>query len=504
MNNKKLPDSIPTTSVKIIEIYNKIDNELLETQPGYQRKLVWKKQHKYAFIETILKNFPFPEVYIASSDIDIDQMIAKEEIVDGQQRLSTIVEYIKGSGDFKSQNKIPSFNQLTPSEKKEFLNYKVSVKDLKDIDRGIVTEIFQRINSTDYSLNGNEKNNAMYGDGEISIFCKLLVDPSFDIDKSMTDIRIEKSEREFINSFFTENEVFSENDIKRMFDFQYTMLIISTLIEGNYFGRSTKINQYLEEYNAAFEKSNTILKLLLKSIQTIKSIGLPKESYWFNKANLFTLIIELSKVDESQLNLELLMSALLELESKVDIYFDADTVKDLEDISENERRYFEVARQGSHEKSSRDHRGRVISELIEKCKTKEVFENNPIKSISDYFIENNIAFSRLIPTKTGLSKSIMDATLPVRDFFKNTNFHDYDSQSKGPEHKISKKAIIIDNTQDEVDVTLYKANKRGDTRIWFSGLKEYCNANDTLFLFWKNNSLYVINSNKFGIDKLPK
>jgi hypothetical protein len=71
----ELNESIAPITLKIIDLYNKIDNNLLNTQPDYQRKLVWKKQHKFAFIDTILKNYPFPEIYVASADMDVVQIM---------------------------------------------------------------------------------------------------------------------------------------------------------------------------------------------------------------------------------------------------------------------------------------------------------------------------------------------------------------------------------------------------------------------------------------------
>ena len=144
---KDLLESIPSTNVKIIELYNKIDSGSLIINPDFQRKLVWKKQQKFHFIETILMNFPFPEVYVASADIDVENITASEVVVDGQQRLSTIVDYIQGKGDFRKQTRVKGFVDLTTNEKKVFLNYFVSVRDLKNIDADLVKEIFMRINN---------------------------------------------------------------------------------------------------------------------------------------------------------------------------------------------------------------------------------------------------------------------------------------------------------------------------------------------------------------------
>ena len=104
--------------------------------------------------------------------MDMEKLQSREVVVDGQQRITTIVDYIKGKGDFASVKSLVSFDNLSQDEKKEFLNYLVSVKDLKDIGHENIKEVFKRINSTDYSLNSNEVLNAEYGGGEFAIFCK--------------------------------------------------------------------------------------------------------------------------------------------------------------------------------------------------------------------------------------------------------------------------------------------------------------------------------------------
>src|SRR5687768_16133211 len=106
MNTDKLIANIPSNNEKIIQLYNKLEAGQLDPSPGFQRKLVWRKQHKYDFIQTILMNFPFPEVYIAPDSIDTDALHIKELIVDGQQRLTTIQNYINNYDVF-ALDKIP-------------------------------------------------------------------------------------------------------------------------------------------------------------------------------------------------------------------------------------------------------------------------------------------------------------------------------------------------------------------------------------------------------------
>src|SRR5690606_19699229 len=439
----KLVSSIQSNSYKIVELYNKLDTGALVTDPDFQRNLVWKKQHKYAFIQTILLNYPFPEVYIASQQIDVDSLTAKEVVVDGQQRLTTIVEYIKGQGDFSVKLPIKKFDELSIPEKKDFLNYPVSVKDLKDLDEGTIKQIFKRINSTNYALNSNEILNAEFGGGEFAYFAKQLTDATFDVSSSVTDVIINDIDTSTVVSFFTENNIFSDNDIKRMFNSQYIMLIAATILNGGYFGRSSKVEQYLEEYNSEFLSYNDVLDKILNSISIIKQLNFSSKSYWFNKANLFTLMIELKDENIKSLDLELLESYLLDLEKKVDIYFTSDDESEVSAITEDERRYFELARQGSHELGAREHRSKVIKSIIEKSVIEQ--EADLVQKNRKKLEDQGVDYAIITPTETGLKKNIMDATSTVREFFKRNHIHDYDIQQNGPDHKVKINGVLVDS-----------------------------------------------------------
>jgi hypothetical protein len=499
----KLKSSIPSNSVKLIDLYNKIISESLILGPDFQRKLVWKKQHKFAFIETILLNFPFPEIYIASEEVDVESLKSKEFVVDGKQRLSSIVDYIQRKNDFLNQKRIRNFDDLLLDEKKEFLNYSVTVKDLKDIGESNIIEVFKRINSTNYALNSNEILNAEFGGGEFAIFCKQLTDKEYIPTEFETGIIIKKDVKDGMYDFFEKNKVFSDNDIKRMFDAQYLMLISTTILEGNYYGRSTRINHYLEKYNDEFSNYNDILEKLNNSISIIEKFNFSSDSYWFNKANLFTLMVELNSQKQDELDLNLLELKLLDLENKVDVYYNGDE-EDLKTLTGDETKYFEVARQGSHELAAREHRGKVISNLIEECKIKKGSKVSDILSANlETLKENKIDYSILVPTETGLNKSIMDAVSGVREFLKTNEIHDYDSQEFGPNHKVKiGGSFYLKGAKTKTEVSLYRSNGRGDFRIWFSDLKTYADPNDNLALILKDGALGILNLSKYSYSEM--
>ncbi len=358
---KELLESIPSTNVKIIELYNKINSGSLIINPEFQRKLVWKKQHKYHFIDTVLKNFPFPEVYIASAEMDLDNITASEVVVDGQQRLSTIVDYIKGIGDFRVQNRVKRFEELSVDEKKLFLNYLVSVRDLKNLDPDIVKEIFMRINNTEYSLNAIEKVNAQYGDSEFVVFCKQIVDSDFKPCEFDTDSIVTKDLRDLSNQVLSTTQVFSDNDIMRMSNLQYMMTLVSTLIESEYFNRNIRVQDYIEKYNVNFERKKAIENLLSKAFNIILKLDFEHSSYWCNKSNFFSLVVELAKSDVDNLNVAILKEKLETLEGKSKQYFSSVAH---EDITPDEKKYFEFAKEAVNEKSARNHRGKILEDII--------------------------------------------------------------------------------------------------------------------------------------------
>ena len=66
--------------------------EVLNLRPEYQRRLRWSTAQKSKLIESLLLNIPVPPVFLYESDA------ARYEVMDGQQRLNAVKEFI--SSDF--------------------------------------------------------------------------------------------------------------------------------------------------------------------------------------------------------------------------------------------------------------------------------------------------------------------------------------------------------------------------------------------------------------------
>lgn len=363
----KLNASIPANNWKIIELYNKLKKEELDPSPDFQRKLVWKKSHKFKFIETILLNFPFPEIYIAPGKLDIDSLVLKDMIVDGQQRCTTIENYIEGKDVFAlTRIPITKFKDLSKEEKEEFLNYEVSIRYLKNATINQIKEIFQKINSTEYALNTTERLNAQWGESEFIFFAKQITEKIEDLNVEDVNYKINSNTRSSLYNFFiTKYNVFDENDIKRMLALQYVMTLTATLIENKYFRRNDRVQHYIELYNEEFVDASIIDNALFNTTTYIDSLDLDPKSYWLNKANVFTLIVEISKYDTSKINKDGLSHALKTFEqdykewTKAEINEAPFAEKTLGQI-----KYFEYSREGINESPAREYRGEIVRNII--------------------------------------------------------------------------------------------------------------------------------------------
>lgn len=361
-----LLQSVPANNWKIIEVFNKMRSNQLIVNVDYQRKLVWKRQHKFEFIDTILKNYPFPEVYLAPGNLDQEKLVLIDEIVDGQQRLSTIKDYILGQDVF-ALPKIPlkRFSELNPEEKGSFLNYEVSIRYLKSVTPSQIREIFQRINKTDYALNTIERMNAQWGESEFICFCKQIVEPDFEA-QSVEYLLNEKNRKLFLEFFHGEEDedgVFSVKDRTRMFALQYIMTLIATLDLKEYFARNERIANYVESYNETFPQAAALEARLAAAVRFIEEMPLMHGERWLNKANLFTLVVETDRVGPTEVDPKGMAAYLDDLDIRASMS-ELGLEKPETTLTTDEVKYLGYAREAVNQRAAREFRGHFMRQAL--------------------------------------------------------------------------------------------------------------------------------------------
>ena len=259
------------TNPTIADIYQDIESGKLILKPDFQRKFVWTHDHQEEFIDTILKGYPFPEIYVCQGEIDTQKLRTTEYVIDGQQRLTTIKKYIENDYD-KPLKKVPKFKDLSEQEKQKFLSYQMVVRDIGKVDENDIREVFRRINLTKFKLEDVEIHNAIYN-GEFIQTAKEILK----------------------NINLSEFPVFYDSEFTRMADLHFMLLVMSTLEEGGYFSQDKEIEKCIVQFNDEYPQKNQIKALLIKSFAVIKDLELAEDSIWYRKSNFFTMVVEIAK-----------------------------------------------------------------------------------------------------------------------------------------------------------------------------------------------------------------
>lgn len=318
-----------------------IGNKTLIPQPDFQRRLVWTNKDKIEFIKTVLEGYPFPEIYIAAGKVDPKTGDGAEVLVDGQQRITTLYQYFKGSADIKLGKDLPAYVGLSEDEQIKFLEYKVVVRDMGNMPMVDIKEVFKRINSTSYGLNAMELHNSRYG-GEFKEFAEEVSQ----------------------STILENNRVFTSTDIKRMNDVRYSLGLIITIM-STYFNRDKELENYLEKYNEEFSEREKLNREISDVFSFIDRLNFDSRARAFKKADFFTLFVELHRAlikNSLAVDAGVLRGLLDDFYSRVDRVPSGDSGGDRE-----AQEYYSAALQASNDRSSRITRGESIYALVQKA-----------------------------------------------------------------------------------------------------------------------------------------
>lgn len=322
------------TNKKVRELIQLVKENKLIPRPEFQRRLVWSREDKDLFLDSVLRGYPFPEIYFADGDVDLETGEGTQLMVDGLQRVSTLIQYFDGDADLRLLT-VPPYRQLEEGRKRDFLQYDVAVRDLGALTREEVIEVFKRLNATKYSLLEIEVNNALYA-GALKQFCEQVA----------------------ANEFFDRHATFRASDFRRMGDLRYSLTLVGTMIQG-YFNRDDAFEALLSRYNDDFLEREEIADRLYATFSFIDECGLDPRSRAWKKGDLFTLIVELDRA----INLDGIALA------------PSETVERLQDFYKNSEEaglsggtlhsiYYKAALQASNDRINRMRRGSIIRGVL--------------------------------------------------------------------------------------------------------------------------------------------
>lgn len=275
-----MSDIKDTKAYSINDFLNWYDNGELSLSPKYQRNAVWKNNAKSYLMDTILSGYPIPQVFLRQI-IDVNTRKTNREIIDGQQRLRSIIEFTQDAYPvLKSHNDELGgkfYSDLSNELKEAFLSFNISTEIIKLKEDTRIYEMFARLNTNNMALNNQELRNAKYW-GEFKVY-------------------IYKKASQFRN-FLIVNNVFKDKDFARMNDVEFINSIVILLIDGIITETPSKIDNYYKKYDNEFKNlSENEIKLdyIFSVLYKIFENPIFQTKTFHRKGYLYTLISFLSQ-----------------------------------------------------------------------------------------------------------------------------------------------------------------------------------------------------------------
>ena len=186
---------------------NEIFEENYNLKPEYQRKFVWDTVRKSRLIESFIINIPIPPIFLYEIEY------SKYEVMDGQQRVNTILDYYNDEFSLEGLEIWKELNGKKYSELPEDIKagidrrYLSAIILLKESSKDVFSEqkmkqfVFERLNTGGLRLENQEIRNALYPSKFNDLIIKLSENKIF---KKLFDIGEERMKNyEMVLRFFT-------------------------------------------------------------------------------------------------------------------------------------------------------------------------------------------------------------------------------------------------------------------------------------------------------------
>lgn len=244
----------------------------LELNPNFQRRPVWKKGAKSFLIDTILRGLPMPIIFLRDLRSDLKTLKARRDVVDGQQRIRTILGFIDRNllADFKPDhdefvidpvhNKDlggKAYKDLGAEHKQQILDYQFSVHSFPaDTDDRDLLQIFARMNATGVKLNAQELRNAEFFGAFKTLAYQIAT--------------------EQLNRWRDNWHIFTPLQIARMNEVELTSEFMLLIMDGVLEKSNKAIDDYYNEYDSRFADAKEVTSRFRATLDTIEAL-LPQD-----------------------------------------------------------------------------------------------------------------------------------------------------------------------------------------------------------------------------------
>ena len=328
-------DRVDYQPIIIQDLVNWHQHDELNLAPWYQRRSVWTGPQKAYLINTLFEQKPVPTLYFRHT-VDLEEDKSLREVVDGQQRIRSIVEYIEDGFPalHPDHDRKVKYSSLSDVQKRSLRETKLSAGFLLGADESDVIEIFGRMNSVAKTLNAQEKRNALFS-GEFKQFC---------LKQAASRVAL-----------WRDLKIFSANDIARMREIEFLSDLVLNFIKGLSDFSAEKLDTLYEECDEEFPNAARIRGRLNNCFSKVAALPAEaiKDTIFSRQPLFFSLMIALDATKRRVSTLSL-KNAII----KIDERFNSDVP--VNERSKRDAAFFEACRASTQRIASR----RVRNEYI--------------------------------------------------------------------------------------------------------------------------------------------
>jgi hypothetical protein len=178
-----IPESSTSESTTVEVVMNDLRDKTVHI-PDYQRDSdQWAEPTKSLLIESLINNLSIPAFFF---EVNVVNGVERNEVVDGQQRLTTMDEFYRNKlrlvdsqdAPYLSPNSVhyagKTFDELPTAYQQAFKKYRLAVIKLRNLN-DMRLEVFRRINQGGTPLSGQDIRLAYYGEGSPTLALIRLV-----------------------------------------------------------------------------------------------------------------------------------------------------------------------------------------------------------------------------------------------------------------------------------------------------------------------------------------
>ncbi|MEA3424292.1 MAG: DUF262 domain-containing protein [Bacillota bacterium] len=258
-------------------LVKRIDENVIKLDPDYQRHHRWDDATSSRLIESMILNIPIPYIYI-SKDVDVDEEIediARYTVIDGQQRLTAIYNFLKGKYALEGLRVLPKLESVKYEKLPSFLKRRLDERTVKcliidsTLDRKVKYEIFERLNTGSLELSNQEVRNAIYRGPFNDMMKEVAKD---DIVKKLFYLKAKKGEE-----YATKQKAMDDIELVLRF-FAFSVSEGCKTYQGDL---KEFLNGKMENFNKCAE--DDILKMKTSFFSTMRVIDENLGENWFSK-----------------------------------------------------------------------------------------------------------------------------------------------------------------------------------------------------------------------------